>query len=149
MRCPECQHSESKVIDSRSAVDSIRRRRECLACSGRFTTHERVERLLPWVQKKNDKKEPFKAEKILKGIALACRKRPIDALTQQEAVREVESRLLAMHCDEVLSSVVGQAVMDVLREIDEVAYLRFASVYREFESVEQFMETIRPLRERP
>ena len=147
MKCPECHHLESKVVDSRSAIDSIRRRRECLDCAARFTTHERVERQLPWVLKKDGRKEPFRCEKVLKGISLACRKRPIDDASQMEAVRQVEALLIAIPGETVESGVVGRAVMDVLRNMDEVAYLRFASVYQEFESVQQFVDTIRPLRE--
>jgi transcriptional repressor NrdR len=107
-----------------------------------------VERRLPWIVKKDGRREPFVREKVLHGIALACRKRPIDAAIMEDAVRRVETQLETMRDAEVPSSVVGEAVMQVLRDIDEVAYVRFASVYREFGGVEQFIETIRPLRER-
>lgn len=147
MRCPKCQHDDSKVIDSRTSGDVIRRRRECLDCGERFTTHERVEVRLPWVVKKDGRREPFVREKVLHGIALACRKRPIDATAMEEAVRRVETALENLREAEVSSSIVGGLVMQVLRDVDEVAYVRFASVYREFESVGQFVETIRPLRE--
>lgn len=147
MRCPGCQHSESRVIDSRGAADSIRRRRECVECGERFTTHERVDRQPPWILKKDGRREPFRRQKVLHGIGLACRKRPIDEATQLDAVRAVEDRLIGLRVEDVPSAAVGQVVMEVLREVDDVAYLRFASVYREFESVEQFVETIRPLQE--
>lgn len=147
MRCPACQFEDSKVIDSRTSGDAIRRRRECLRCGERFTTHERLERRLPWIVKKDGRREPFDPDKVLRGIEHACRKRPIGAEQMDDAVKRVEARLEATRADEVPSSVVGEAVMDVLRDVDEVAYVRFASVYRQFEGVEQFIETIRPLRE--
>ena len=151
MRCPRCHHPDSKVIDSRAHGDLIRRRRECLAesCAERFTTFERMEVRLPWVVKKDGRREPFAREKVLHGLALACRKRPVDAAAMEDAVRRVELELDNLREAEVPSAVVGERVMEVLREVDEVAYVRFASVYRAFESVEQFVETIRPLRERP
>jgi transcriptional repressor NrdR len=147
MRCPKCQHPDSKVIDSRTSGDTIRRRRECLSCAERFTTHEHIEARLPWVVKKDGRREPFAREKVLHGIALACRKRPIDAAAMDEAVRRVEQSLENLRENEVGSSVVGELVMSVLRDIDEVAYVRFASVYREFGSADQFIQTIRPLME--
>jgi transcriptional repressor NrdR len=148
MRCPRCQHEDTKVIDSRTSGDSIRRRRECLQCGERFTTHERLEQRVPWIVKKDGRREPFAREKVLHGIALACRKRPIDADAMEELVRRVETQLENLRESEVPSTKIGELVMNVLRDVDEVAYVRFASVYREFESAEQFVETIRPLRER-
>ena len=147
MRCPECGHDDSKVVDSRSGPSHIRRRRECLNCSARFTTHERLETPALWVLKKNGQKEPFNANKVLAGLSLACRKRPIDADVIEEAVQRVHTRLTQLRQPTVPSSAVGEAVMDVLKEVDDVAYVRFASVYRAFESVDQFVEAIRPLRE--
>jgi transcriptional repressor NrdR len=147
MRCPACQHEDSKVIDSRTSGESIRRRRECLACGERFTTHERVEVPALWVLKKDGRKEPFSAEKVLTGLALACRKRPVTAAVMDQAVRSVRTMLQERRGTEVPASLVGEAVMEVLREVDEVAYIRFASVYREFESADQFIDTIRPLQE--
>ncbi len=150
MRCPKCHFPDSKVIDSRTSGDSIRRRRECLAegCAERFTTHERLEARIPWIVKKDGRREPFARDKVYRGISLAGRKRPIEPATIDEAVRKVEAFLEGLRETEVPSAVVGQAVMDVLKDIDQVAYIRFASVYQEFESVEKFVETIRPLRER-
>jgi len=147
MRCLECQHDETRVIDSRTAGDAIRRRRQCSRCGHRFTTHERVELRLPWVVKRDGRKVPFDQEKVLHGIALACQKRPIDAADMDKAVKAVEARLVATREPEVSTSRVGQEVMVVLREIDPVAYVRFASVYRQFDSIEQFVDTIRPLQE--
>jgi transcriptional repressor NrdR len=149
MRCPKCHFPDSKVIDSRTSGDTIRRRRECLSepCGERFTTHERMESRIPWIVKKDGRRLHFAREKVLRGIELACRKRPVDAAAMEQAVRRVEELLESIREQEVLSSVVGEAVMDVLRDIDEVAYVRFASVYRNFESVDQFVDAIRPLRE--
>lgn len=151
MRCPKCHHPDSKVIDSRTSGDTIRRRRECLSetCAERFTTHERVEARVPWIVKKDGRREPFDREKVLRGITLACRKRPVHLAAMEDAARRVEAELEATREGEVPSSFVGEALMRVLRDVDDVAYVRFASVYREFESVDQFVETIRPLRERP
>lgn len=148
MRCPECQHDDSRVIDSRTAGDAIRRRRQCSACGERFTTHERVEQRLPLVVKKDGRKEPFSRDKVLHGIALACRKRPVDHDDMDEAVRRVEQIVVALREPEIPSERVGDVVMDVLRDVDAVAYVRFASVYRAFESVEQFAETISSWKEK-
>ena len=148
MRCPDCQHPESRVIDSRTAGDAIRRRRSCQQCGHRFTTLERLEVRLPWVLKADGRKEPFQRDKVLHGIALACRKRNLDAETLEDAVREVEQRLVALRIGEVPSLQVGEIVMGVLRGVDAVAYVRFASVYRAFESVDEFAEAILQVRER-
>ncbi len=143
MRCPECQHEDSRVIDSRTAgEDAIRRRRQCSDCGARFTTHERIETPIAWVLKKDGQRVPFSRHKVLNGIDLACRKRPIDASGMDTAVKKVEGLLVDLRVAEITTSQVGEAVMKVLRETDAVAYVRFASVYREFESVEQFAETI-------
>ena len=148
MRCPDCQHPESRVIDSRTAGDAIRRRRSCQQCGHRFTTLERLEVRLPWVLKADGRKEPFQRDKVLHGIALACRKRNLDAETLEDAVREVEQRLVALRIGEVPSRQVGEIVVGVLRGVDAVAYVRFASVYRAFESVDEFAEAILQVRER-
>lgn len=147
MRCLSCGGTESRVVDSRTTGDAIRRRRECFACGVRFTTHERVEKPSLWVIKKNGAREVFSAEKILKGVALACRKRPVELTAMELLAQEVEMRLREMRVDEVSSARVGQEVVESLRKVDDVAYVRFASVYREFESVDQFIDAIRPLRE--
>ncbi|MBA2321670.1 MAG: transcriptional repressor NrdR [Deltaproteobacteria bacterium] len=143
MRCPDCLSDESRVIDSRATGDTVRRRRTCERCGARFTTFERIEPRVAWVVKKSGAREPFSREKVVAGIALACRKRPIDAAGIDALVRQVESRLDALAGgSEVTTSEVGQVVLEVLRGADAVAYVRFASVYREFESVEQFAEFI-------
>ena len=146
MICPRCQHDDSKVIDSRTSGDVIRRRRECLRCEERFTTHERIEMRVPWVLKRSGKREPFTRDKLLRGVALACRKRPVDADAMEALAIRVEHAVANLREDDVLSTTVGELVMGELRHVDEVAYVRFASVYRAFESVEQFMEAIGPLR---
>ena len=150
MRCPDCGHEESRVIDSRVIEDGdvIRRRRVCSVCESRWTTHERVERRVPMVVKKDGRKQPFSREKVSHGLQLACRKRPIDAVKIDELVREVEARLTALRLVEVPASRVGETVMDVLRDEDPVAYIRFASVYGEFESVEQFVDAVQQAKER-
>ncbi len=144
MRCPACQHEESRVIDSRTIRDGIRRRRSCQECGTRFSTVERVERKLPWVVKKQGGREPFVRDKVLSGIALACRKRPVDPDQLDDAVRQVEQRLVALRRNEVTTDEIGQIVMEILRDVDDVAYVRFASVYQEFESVEKFAEIVLP-----
>ena len=146
MRCPECGHEDSKVVDSRSGPSHIRRRRECLACASRFTTHERMETPALWIMKKNGQKEPFNTNKLLAGLSLACRKRPIDAEIMEEAVQRVHLRLLALRQPTVPSSIVGEVVMEVL-ERWTMSRMRFASVYRAFESVDQFVDAIQPLQE--
>lgn len=137
MRCPACHH-DSRVLDSRDTGDAIRRRRSCLGCGHRFTTLERLEVRLPWVVKRDGRREPFNREKVLNGIAVACRKRPIDADRIAAAVAQVELAVLEMREAEVSAAAVGEVVMATLKEMDAVAYVRFASVYRQFESVEQF-----------
>jgi transcriptional repressor NrdR len=148
MRCPACGCDDTRVIDSRASDGVIRRRRECPDCSGRFTTHERVEERLQWVLKRDGRREPFQREKVLRGVALACRKRPVDAAAQEALVRRVEARLAARD-GEVTSRDVGEAVLVELRTADPVATVRFASVYGAFESVEQFLDVVAPLRSAP
>lgn len=148
MRCPECGAAETKVIDSRVSGDAVRRRRVCEACSARFTTHERIEQRQLWVLKSSGQKEPFQREKVLHGIHLACRKRPC-AGEVESLVNRVIARLEDRREAAIPSQAVGEAVMQVLREVDEVAYVRFASVYQAFESVDQFIEAVLPLRHTP
>jgi transcriptional repressor NrdR len=138
MKCPACHHPDSRVVDSRDTGDAIRRRRSCLGCGHRFTTLERLEIRLPWVVKRDGRREPFNRDKVLNGIALACRKRPIDADRLAAAVQQVELAVVDLREAEVSSAAVGEVVMATLKGMDAVAYVRFASVYRQFESVEQF-----------
>jgi transcriptional repressor NrdR len=141
MKCPLCGHLENKVVDSRVSQtgDITRRRRECLSCSGRFTTYERVEELMPLVMKKDGRLEPFEREKILSGIKKACQKRPISVTAFEEMVREVEVKIQSMGVKEISAQDIGRIVMELLRNRDKVAYVRFASVYREFTDVQDFV----------
>ena len=147
MKCPSCGHLEDKVIDSRSAKEgqAIRRRRECLQCRRRFTTYETVETTPLLVIKKDGRREPFSREKILNGILRACEKRPIPAEKIHAIVDVIENDLLRQAVEEVPSSVIGERVMQELHQLDEVAYVRFASVYRHFKDLNQFLEELRSL----
>lgn len=149
MRCPDCQSDNTRVVDSRTNGDGIRRRRECVACGARFSTMETVEQRLPWVQKKSGGRQPFSRDKVLHGIALACRKRPLGPEDLERCVRQVEARLVALREPTVSSDKVGETVMEVLRTTDQVAYVRFASVYGAFESVEQFAHVLTELDREP
>ncbi|MBI5739536.1 MAG: transcriptional repressor NrdR [Nitrospirae bacterium] len=144
MKCPFCGFIEDKVIDSRQSKDGdiIRRRRECLKCEGRFTSYERIENLLPHVIKKDSRREPFDRQKILQGLERACEKRPVSFETREEMVNIIEKNLLASGEKEIPSALIGEQVMNGLREIDEVAYVRFASVYRQFKDIKAFMQEI-------
>ena len=147
MKCPSCGHLEDKVIDSRSAKEgqAIRRRRECLQCRRRFTTYETVETTPLLVIKKDGRRESFSREKILNGLLRACEKRPIAAERLHLIVDGLEADLLRQGVDEVKSSDIGERVMEALHELDEVAYVRFASVYRHFKDLNQFLEELRSL----
>mgnify|MGYP003525294054 FL=1 len=147
MKCPFCGHLEDKVVDSRSSKegDAIRRRRECLKCEARFTTYERVEEVLPLVVKKDGRREPFDRQKILQGLLKACEKRPVGIVALEDAVSKIEKKLQESGEKEILSSVIGEEVMHALHKLDQVAYVRFASVYREFKDINEFMEELREL----
>jgi transcriptional repressor NrdR len=147
MRCPFCQDPENKVIDSRESHEGsvIRRRRECLQCKRRFTTYERVEELYPLIVKKDGRREAFDREKIVSGLKKACEKRPVSADQVEQTVGDIERLLQGMGEKEVASSVIGEEVMRRLRALDEVAYVRFASVYRSFRDIAEFMNELREL----
>lgn len=147
MRCPFCDHQEDKVVDSRASREGIviRRRRECIGCRRRYTTYERVEEVLPVVVKKDGRREPFDRIKILQGLKKACEKRPVALSTLEEIVDRVEKKLQEMGEAEVPSRIIGEEVMAQLHQIDQVAYVRFASVYREFKDVNQFMDELTDL----
>lgn len=147
MKCPFCGHLEDKVIDSRATKDGsvIRRRRECLQCEKRFTSYERVEDLMPMVIKKDGSREPFDRQKILKGLDKALHKRPVDVETRERAADEIEKNLLTMEVREVQSSVIGEELMSRLQDMDKIAYVRFASVYREFKDINEFMDELQGL----
>jgi len=147
MRCPFCQDAENKVIDSRESHEGsvIRRRRECLQCKRRFTTYERVEELYPLIVKKDGRRETFDRDKVLAGLKKACEKRPVSADQLEETVVAIERLLQGMGEKEVPSSVIGEEVMRRLHSLDEVAYVRFASVYRSFRDISEFMEELKDL----
>lgn len=148
MKCPYCGHLDDRVIDSRSSRegDVIRRRRECLECQRRFTSYERVgEDILPVLIKKDGRREPFNRKKVLTGLMKACEKRPISVEIHEEVLKSIEKKLLSLGDREVPSSIVGEEIMAHLREIDKVAYVRFASVYREFKDVKEFTEEVKTL----
>jgi transcriptional repressor NrdR len=147
VRCPFCAHLEDKVVDSRTGRggEAIRRRRECLECRRRFTTYEQVEEILPIIEKKDGRREPFDRTKILVGIQKACQKRPVSLQRIEEVVQEIENELLGLGEKEVPSSWVGQKIMDGLRDLDDVAYVRFASVYRQFKDISEFMNELNGL----
>lgn len=147
MKCPYCGESESKVIDSRPADDGerIRRRRECLACQKRFTTYEVVETVPLMVVKKDRSREAFDRQKLLNGLMRACEKRPVGVDTLEKAVDEIEQTLLNTLNREVTSLEIGELAMAQLKKIDEVAYVRFASVYRQFSDINTFMDELKEL----
>lgn len=148
MLCPHCAADNDRVVDSRACEDgrAIRRRRNCNQCDRRFTTYERVEHFTLQVKKKDDLREPFQREKIERGLARACWKRPIAAEQIREIAGLVEAEIQADYESEIPSTVIGRIVMQQLAELDHVAYVRFASVYREFKDVEDFVNTLAPLR---
>lgn len=144
MKCPFCGHDEDRVIDSRPAEDgaAIRRRRECIGCSGRFTTYEKIETLPLLVVKKDGTREPFNRDKILNGLLKACEKRPVSNEQLIELLTFVEGQVQGAVNREISSQDIGELVMRKLKEIDEVAYVRFASVYRQFKDVNSFLEEL-------
>jgi transcriptional repressor NrdR len=144
MRCPFCDHPEDKVVDSREAQDgrATRRRRECLACGRRFTTYERIDEVLPQIVKKDGRRETYDRDKIVKGLEIACQKRPVSREQIEALVAAVERHLQESGEREVRSSVIGETVMARLKELDPVAYVRFASVYREFRDVKDFVSEL-------
>lgn len=150
MRCPHCGHGHDRVVDSRATREgaATRRRRECLDCGSRFTTYEYIERAPVLVIKKDGRRVPFDREKVLAGVLRACEKRRVSREDIDALVAKVESRVLSSAREEVSSREIGVAVMDELESLDEVAYVRFASVYRSFRNVNQFMDELRSLLER-
>jgi transcriptional repressor NrdR len=147
MRCPFCDHSESKVIDSRESKNGfcIRRRRECLSCERRFTTYEKIEEIPYMVVKKDGKRQRFDNQKLLQGLLKACEKRPVPVSKLEEIVEEIETKLQDRPDKEINTSEIGQFVMERLKMLDKVAYVRFASVYREFKDVLEFKKELEVL----
>ena len=149
MKCPYCGSIKDKVIDSRSTKDDceIRRRRECEECGGRFTTYERIEEIMPVVKKKNGEREPYDRNKIKKGLMISCQKRPVSAETIDLMIDKIEKELQSYEKKEIETSVIGDIVMNVLKEVDKVAFIRFASVYKEFVDPEDFIAKVNEVRE--
>ncbi|MCM8710481.1 transcriptional regulator NrdR [Clostridium sp. SYSU_GA19001] len=147
MKCPYCGYEESKVVDSRSTEDdmAIRRRRECLKCSKRYTTYEKIEDIPILVIKKDSSREYFDKSKIINGLLKACQKRPISRLQIESIANDVEKQLSNQMLTEVKSDYIGEMIMESLKSVDEVAYVRFASVYRQFKDINTFMEEIKNL----
>ena len=147
MKCPFCDDVEDKVVDSRMAKEGevIRRRRECLSCKRRYTTYERVEETMPAVVKKDGRREPFDRSKIVSGLKKACEKRPISTATIETVTDRIEKRIQDLGETEIVSTAVGEEVMRELSQLDQAAYARFASGYREFKYIDQVMDEIKAL----
>ena len=147
MKCPFCGYKEDKVVDSRATAEesAVRRRRECLKCAKRFTTYEYVEDVSLLVIKKDGRREPFDRKKILSGIMRACEKRPISMEKMEDVVTQIERAIQKKSDREVAANRIGELIMEKLKALDEVAYVRFASVYRQFKDVGQFMEELKDI----
>jgi len=147
LRCPYCKANNDRVVDSRLSGDaaSIRRRRECLGCDKRFTTYERVEEVPLRVVKKDGSRMPFDRQRILRSLMVACEKRPVSMERLEQVVTDIESQLHEMFDKEVATRFIGVLVMNALKELDQIAYVRFASVYREFKDINQFLDELKPL----
>ncbi|MGL5416598.1 MAG: transcriptional regulator NrdR [Clostridium sp.] len=147
MRCPFCSYNESKVVDSRSTEDNstIRRRRECTSCGKRYTTYEKIEDIPMLVIKKDSTRENFNKEKIINGLIIACQKRPVSRDQIEKIADDIEKRISNKMITEIQSQRIGEMVMEILKGIDEISYVRFASVYRQFKDINTFMEEINSL----
>jgi len=147
MKCPFCQHDDTRVVDSRLGKEgnNVRRRRECPSCERRFTTYERVEEILPWVIKKDGRREAFDRAKIISGMQRACEKRPVSVEQIEQMVDQLERKFQERGDKEIDASLIGEAVMETLHNVDEVAYVRFASVYRQFKDINEFMSELTDL----
>ena len=150
MKCPACGYKDTKVVDSRENAEatSIRRRRECLKCAKRFTTHEYVEQVSLMVIKKDARRQPYDRSRVINGIMKACEKRPVSVAQVEEVAVDIERMIQKKYDREVDSSVIGELIMEKLYTLDEVAYVRFASVYRQFRDVGHFMKEIQVILER-
>ncbi len=147
MKCPFCENIEDRVIDSRTSREgsAIRRRRECLRCGKRFTSYERVEDVVPMVVKKDDRREPFDIAKIRNGLLISCKKRPSATDSIDSIVEAIEKKLVGLGVKEVQSSWIGEEIMAALKDLDKVAYVRFASVYRQFKDINELMDEVKTL----
>ncbi|MDO5733253.1 MAG: transcriptional regulator NrdR [Eubacteriales bacterium] len=150
MKCPHCHSDNDKVVDSRPSESGheVRRRRECLACGYRFTTYERIENKTLFVKKRDGRREPFDREKLIHNIFKACHKRRLDRNDIEKLIDRVEQTLRASKIDEIPTAMIGERVLEELGQLDEVAYIRFASVYKAFDSVESFMNELKDLRKK-
>ncbi len=144
MKCPFCGNDDTKVVDTRAMEDNaaIRRRRYCEACGERFTTYERIDVIPLTVIKSDNTREPFDRTKLVRGMLMSCNKRPVSVMQLEEAAREIENSLINSMKKEISSKALGELVMDKLKNIDEVAYVRFASVYRQFKDIDSFMDEL-------
>jgi len=149
MKCPFCSHLEDKVVDSREGKDGqvIRRRRECLGCERRFTSYERIDEIALMVVKKDERREPYDRNKVLGGLRRACEKRPVSPQALEAIADRIEQMLQDTTEREIPTRVIGETVMEALRDLDTVAYVRFASVYRQFQDVDQFMRELKGILE--
>jgi transcriptional repressor NrdR len=147
MKCPFCGHNETKVLDSRPTEDntSIRRRRECINCMKRFTTYEKVEDIPVYVVKKDGTREPFDKRKILNGLLKSCEKRPVSIVEIEEIADDVEKHIYNTMQQEVNTNLIGELIMSRLKQLDDVAYVRFASVYRQFKDINTFMDELQKI----
>jgi transcriptional repressor NrdR len=150
MKCPQCAFEEDKVVDSRTTKEgeAIRRRRECLKCSFRFTTYEYIERAPLMVVKKDGRREHYSRQKMMGGLVRACEKRPVSREQLEKVVDDIEAAMFSRFKNEVKSTEIGNMIIDRLQSLDEVAYVRFASVYRQFKDINQFMSEVRALLDR-
>lgn len=146
MKCPYCEHPDSRVIDSRESSEGIRRRRQCISCSQRFTTYERLQPVVLYVVKKDQRREEFSKEKLLSGLRKACEKRPLPVARVEQMAEEIEADLLALGKAEVSSFIIGDMVMEKLKMVDKIAYIRFASVYRDFTDIDALKSELEALK---
>lgn len=151
MRCPHCGHEEDRVVDSRTSKEgrAVRRRRECLDCSRRFTTYEYIENVSMTIIKNDLRREPYDRQKLMQGLTSACKKRPVSTKKIESIVDKIENRVEAMGKTEVPSSEIGKMVMAELYELDEVAYIRFASVYKKFKDIGEFISEVKGIGAKP
>ncbi|HEY6233981.1 MAG TPA: transcriptional regulator NrdR [Candidatus Elarobacter sp.] len=145
MLCPHCRKNETRVVDSRDDDNSVRRRRECLGCKHRFTTYERMEAPRLFVVKKDGRREQYSRDKILTGLRRACEKRPVSEAQLEDVVASIERELFSRGENEVAGAMIGEKLMEALKKVDEIAYVRFASVYRDFRDVESFRAELEDL----
>jgi len=146
MKCPYCDYPDSRVIDSRESSEGIRRRRQCISCSQRFTTYERLQPVVLYVVKKDQRREEFSKEKLLSGLRKACEKRPLPVARVEQMAEEIEADLLALGKAEISSSIIGDMVMEKLKMVDKIAYIRFASVYRDFTDIDALKSELEALK---